>query len=234
MTEIGTSGQPYRKNLDVPRFQREHSPKSQNKISFKGALIRAAALLGFVGTGVAIEQNLPEKAAEKIEDAVTAGAESVQKAGETVVSFYNENEEIRRFNEETAGKLNGTIPLGEGEKIFERVKVVPAGATYEELLKMQQEGTPVNVRDHPGTSTPTGQFTRIIGTLPQGAIIEHVVIVKGTKPHPGVSNDPAEWAAFVYRKPGLDPNEPGEIGYIFGIFVKPQPQEAAILNHPSQ
>ena len=151
-------------------------------------------------------------------------AEGIKKTGESLVSFYNESAEVRKFNEETAGKLNGSIPLEEGEQIFEQVKVVPAGANFEELRKMQQEGTLVNVRNYPGTNTPSGQLSRIIGKLPQETIIEHAILVQGLRPHPTTSDNSGmnEWIGFVYKKTDADPNEPGEIGYIYRIFGEPQ------------
>ncbi len=158
-----------------------------------------------------------ENTAGNITSAVVQGAEDIKKAGEGLVDFYNEDPAIRQKSEEIAGKLNGTIPLSEGEQIFEKVQFGPAGATFEERQKMEREGTPINVRNYTG-NTPDGRFSTIIGSLPQGTIIEHVISIKGGVLHPSTANDSGEWWGFVYREPNSDPNQPGKIGFAYGIY----------------
>ena len=214
---------------------RELIKPPQKGISISGTVSKVAAILGLtIGAGAVEATAHPvQTTAENITSAVVQNAENIKNAGENLVDFYNEDPAIRQKGEEIAGKLNGTIPLSEGEQIFERVEIVPAGATFEERQKMEQEKTPINVRKYPGTVTPDGRFSSIIGTLPQGTIIEHVISIKGGVPHPSTVNDTGDWLGFIYRKPNTDPNQPGEIGFAYGIYGTAQAVGEAASSTPA-
>lgn len=146
--------------------------------------------------------------------------DNAQQAKDELVSFYNKDAEIRDYNEKVASRLAGRIPLLEGEQIFEKVKVIPAGLNLEERQKMIDENAPVNVREYPSTYAPiTGKSTDVLGTLPQGAEISHVILVKSVGPN---SKEEGEWYGFLYRSPDAGLNEPFKIGYIYGIYGEPK------------
>lgn len=146
-------------------------------------------------------------------------AENIQEAGESLVEFYNKDAEIENFNKQVSSRLNGRTPLLEGEQIFEKVKVVPAGVNFEERQKMIDEKAPVNVREFPSTYTPTGNSTDVLGTLPQGAEINHAMRLKSVAPN---SKEEGDWYAFLWRSPNAGENEPFKIGYIYGIYIQPE------------
>ncbi|MBI2031813.1 MAG: hypothetical protein HYT08_04340 [Candidatus Levybacteria bacterium] len=215
----------YRTGLNVGEFKERQAATEKPKQSLL-AKARNVVLagLGIAGAGAAAETTVHP--AEHIADAVVQGAEGIKQAGERLVDLHNEDPAIRQKSEEIAGKLNGTIPLLEGEGI-EKIKLVPAGATFEERQQMERDQTLINVRNYPGTNTPDGRFSTIIEQLPQGTIIEHAVLVKGGVPHPSNPTDTQDWWGFIYRKPGEDPNEPGKIGFAFGIYGEPVQAESA-------
>lgn len=81
-------------------------------------------------------------------------------------------------------KLEGRAFLPQGERIVENVEVVAFGNTWAQLVSMKEAGTPVNVRDHPGTyyvdaQRPiyylNGEQTRILGVVNQGTKIKRVL-----------------------------------------------------------
>lgn len=92
------------------------------------------------------------------------------------------------------GKLDGTIPLSEGETYYPEVSVVPAGRTdYEEFLQLRHSGQPINARTSPSTYYPNGKDTHVVAVLEQGRTIENVVLTRGRKP---LSSEPGFWGAF--------------------------------------
>lgn len=184
--------------------------------------LAAGAVGGTVVGGAEITAHPIQNTIDTTKNAIEQGIDNTQQARQDIVSFYNESAEVQAYNEQVAARLNGRKPLLEGEQIFEKVEVIPAGANLEELTKMKQEGTPVNVRDYPGTYTPNGHFTKIIGKLPQGTIIEQAILVRGTVPNATTPNTVGDWLGFVYKTPDSNPNEPGKIGYIYGIFGQSQ------------
>jgi|SRR3989344_2846882 len=192
----------------------------------KGALIRVGATLGLVASGAAIEATAHpiESLTDAAKTAVVEQAENIQEAGESIVSFYNKDAEIRDYNEKVASRLSGRTPLLPGEQIFEKVKVIPAGVDLEERQKMIDEKVPVNVRDFPSTYTPTGNSTDVLGTLPQGAEISHLIRVKSVGPN---SKEEGDWFGFLWRSPNAGENEPFKIGYIYGIYIQPESPNTA-------
>lgn len=79
-------------------------------------------------------------------------------------------------------KLDGKIPIYSsinsiptGEKIFKDLQVVAAGDSWDELVKMKEAGTPVNVRDYPGKYYLNGEPTKILGLVNQGTRIKSVL-----------------------------------------------------------
>lgn len=206
----------YSQGLDVKEFKAKQGlEKPKQSLLTKVLLGLGIAGVG-AGAGAAIAPQI-ETATKSATSEIVEGAENIKRGGEKLVDNYNEDPAIRQKSEEVAGKLNGTIPLSEGEQIFEKVKIVPAGATFEERQKMEQDGTEINVRNFTG-NTPRGEFGDIIGKLRQGTIIEHVISIKGGVPHPATANDTGDWWGFVYRPEGSDPNEPGKIGFVFGMY----------------
>jgi len=206
----------YSQGLDVKEFKTKQGLEKPRQSFFSKARNIILGIGITAGTGAAVEAT-----AHPIEDTTNAAVQAagdVIRGGEKLVDNYNEDPAIRQKSEEIAGKLNGTIPLSKEEQIFEKVKIVPAGATFEERQKMEQDGTPVNVRNYPGTNTPDGRFSSIIGELPQGTVIEHVISIKGGVPHPATANDTGDWWSFVYREPDADPNQPGKIGFVYGMY----------------
>lgn len=81
-------------------------------------------------------------------------------------------------------KLDGLAYLLRGERIIENAEVVAFGNSWDELVSMKEAGTPVNVRDHPGTyyvdaERPiyylNGEPTKILGVVNQGTKIKRVL-----------------------------------------------------------
>lgn len=163
--------------------------------------------------------HLVQNAIDKTMTGVEQTVGNIQQGTETLVNFYNKDAEIRDYNEKVASRLAGRIPLLEGEQIFEKVKVVPAGENYDERQKMIDEKAPVNVRDFPSTYTPTGNSTNILGTLSQGAEINHAMRLKSVAPN---SKEEGDWYAFLWRSPNAGENESFKIGYIYGIYGEPE------------
>lgn len=215
MAESTAGGPPYRKNLN---------PRALGGV--KGALIRVGTALGLVASGGAIEATAHpvESIVDATKNAAVQQAENIQEAGESIVSFYNKDAEIENYNKQVASRLNGTTPLLPGEQIFEKVKVVPAGVNYDERQKMIDDKAPVNVREFPSTYTPTGNSTDVLGTLPQGAEINHVIRVKGNQPN---SKEKGDWFGFLYRPPDAGENEPFKIAYIYGIYIQTESTNTA-------
>lgn len=90
--------------------------------------------------------------------------------------------------QEVKAKLDGTASLSPGERIVENVEVVAFGNTWDEPVSMKEAGTPVNVRDHPGTyyadaERPifylNGEPTRILGVVNQETRINRVLETRG-------------------------------------------------------
>lgn len=145
-----------------------------------------------------------------------------------LVPIISTDQQERDWNKQIAAKLDGKAPLSEGEAWTGLIKVVPAGETYRELLDMKTKGTPVNVRDFPGTYAPDGRLTEVIGRISQGAIITKAIIVKGTKPD---STEKGQWVAFrlgdvdkglVFDPEGNQPNFDREMtAVIYSDFVAP-------------
>ncbi len=204
------------------------------KITDKPVKLGTAATIAAGAVAAEAIAHPVENTAGNITSAAVQGAEDIKKAGEGLVDFYNEDPAIRQKSEEIAGKLNGTIPLSEGEQIFEEVKIVPAGdINYSQLEDMEEGKTVVKIRNYPGTYTPDGRFSSIIGELHQGDTIKHVIYTEGTRPHPSTANEPAKWWAYVYRPVGSDPNEPGKIGYVYGIYGTAQAVGEAASSAPT-
>ena len=227
----------YRRDLDIEEFKARQGlgkkPKQSLVAKARNFLLAGIGIAG-AGAGIEATAHPVETTVEKVINTAATGAENIKQAGEGLVDFYNEDPAIRQKSEEIAGKLNGTVPLSEGEQIFEKVKIVPAGDTnYSELQDMAEDKTLINVRNYPGTGTPDGRFSSIIGKLSQGTIIENVILVDGTRPHPATANEPAKWWAFVYRPEGSDPNKPGKIGFTYGIYGTVQAVEEAASSTPA-
>jgi len=212
-------------NLNINEFKKKHMAKERPKqtlLSKARNVILAG--LGIAGAGAVVEANIHP--VEKAKEEVVHTAQDIGSMSEKLVDFYNEDPAIRQKSEEIAGKLNGAIPLSENEKIFEKIILVPAGANYEELQKMKDENALINVRNYPGTNTPDGRFSIIISRLPQGTIIENAILTEGKVPHPLNSNETAKWWGFVYKDPAK-PNQPGKIGFIYGIYAEPTASDSS-------
>lgn len=228
MSEISGGGPPQRRTSLSGDRARELSGIKPKENLFRRLLHRvkpanlgaaAAITAGAAGGMLAADAIANQTTAKDIASTAVRGAEDIAKAGIGLVDINHENPAIRQKSEEIAGKLNGTIPLSEGEQIFEEVKIVPAGDTnYSDLEDMEKNKEVVKIRNYPGTYTPDGRFSSIIGELHQGDTIKHVIYTDGTRPHPSTANEPAKWWAYVYRPEGSDPNEPGKIGYVYGIY----------------
>ncbi len=230
MAEIPAGGLPFRKDINARALKAANRGPS----GVKGALLKVGAALGLVASGGAIEVTAHpiQNTIDTTRAAIEQGAHNVQQAKQDIVSLYNENAEVQAYNEQVASRLNGRTPLLEGEKIYEKVKVIPAGANIEELTKMQQERILVNVRDYPGTDTPKGQFSKIIGELPQGRIIEHAILVKGAAPNRTNPNTEGNWYGFLYKPQGAGENEPFKFGYIYSIYGQPESLNTATSSAP--
>lgn len=85
-------------------------------------------------------------------------------------------------------KLEGKAFLTQEERIVENVEVVAFANTWDGFISMKETGTPINVRDHPGTyyadaERPiyylNGEQTRVLGVVNQGTKIKRVLISAG-------------------------------------------------------
>lgn len=179
--------------------------------------------IGIAGAGAAVEATAHP--IETTTNTAVSVSENVANGLEKLVRHYYESPAVRQISEEVAGKLNGTIPLSEGERI-EKIKLVPAGATFEEREEMKKNETLINIRNYPGAYTPDGRFSSVIGKLPQGTIIEQAILITGNVPYAVNPTDTAQWWGFIYKEPGQDPNEPGKIGFAFGIYGEPVKTES--------
>ena len=179
-----------------------------------GTTVIAGTAMGVEATAHPIQNTI-----DTTKNAIEQGAHNVQQAKDELVSFYNKDAEIQKYNEEVSARLSGRKPLLEGEQIFEKVKIVAAGANYDERQKMIDEKAPINVREYPSTYTPTGHSTDVLGTLPQGTEILHAIRVNTVAPN---SQKMGSWYGFLYRPAGAGESEPFKIGYIYGIYIQPE------------
>lgn len=84
--------------------------------------------------------------------------------------------------------------LKPGEIFHQRKRIVAAGESLAEKLKMQADGTPVNVRPLSATSILSGFVdVPVVGTLAQGSEIRRAIDIDGQAPG---FNAPARWTAF--------------------------------------
>lgn len=77
--------------------------------------------------------------------------------------------------QEVRPKLDGRARLSRGEEIFEIVKVIPSGDSWDELIRMKETGTSVNIRDYPGKYYINGEPVKILGVVNQGTTIKRVL-----------------------------------------------------------
>lgn len=122
---------------------------------------------------------------------------------------------VSDFAKKVTEKLDGIQPFEKDEKILARVVIIPAGRNAEEERRMRAAGTPVNLRDFPSKFHANSRDTRILGTIPQGTTIDHVLVTKGLQPD---SPNVGYWIAFrsssirgpIFNNEGkeitLDPN----------------------------
>ncbi len=192
-------------------------------------LVVGATLVGG-GAGIEATAHPIQTTVDAIRNVAEQQAQNIQQAKEDIVSFYNKDAEIQSHNEKVASRLAGKAPLLEGEQIYDKVKVVASGSSYEERQKMIDEKSPVNVRDFPSTYTPTGNSTEVLGTLPQDAEISHAMLVKGVQPN---SKEEGDWYAFLFRSPNAGLNEPFKMGYIYSIYGQPESPNAVANNTSS-
>ena len=228
MAEIPAGGLPFRKDINARALRVANRGPSK----VKGALIRVGAALGLVASGGAIEATAHpiQNTIDTTKTTIEQGAHNVQDSKEALVSFYNKDAEIQKYNEEASARLSGKTPLLEGEQIFEKIKVVPAGENYAELLQMKDEKGLVNIRNFPSTYTPTGNPTEVLGALPQGAEITHVIRVNVYQPN---SQERGEWYGFLWKSPDAGENEPYKMSYVYGIYGQPESPNVATNSTPS-
>lgn len=183
----------------------------------------AAGALVAGTTGATIEANAHpvQNAIDRATSGVHETVGNIQEGKEALVNFYNEDPAIEKYNRDAEARLSGKSDLLPGEELIEKITIVPAGANYDELLAMKNSNEPVNVRAFPSTYTPTGNPTEILGTLPQGAEITHVLRVNATQPN---SPENGPWYGMLYKLPESGVNR---MGWIYNIYGQPEPADAA-------
>ena len=83
-----------------------------------GTTVIAGTAMGVEATAHPIQNTI-----DTTKNAIEQGAHNVQQAKDELVSFYNKDAEIQKYNEEVSARLSGRKPLLEGEQIFEKVKI---------------------------------------------------------------------------------------------------------------
>lgn len=115
--------------------------------------------------------------------------------------------------------------LKPGEIFHQKKQIVAAGGSLAEKLKMQVDGTAVNVRPLPATTILSGFVdVPVVGILPQGSEISRAIDIDGEAPG---YNAPARWTVFncssapIIWADGKQIPSKGAICTVFATYTAP-------------